>query len=114
MSTRVINADDHFGRDLVAELGREAFVLYSRDMAADNQADVRLLSFTMTRQGQDLQIHTPLGQVSAQTELMGDFNIDNVLACVASLFSMGLKLDDIQLAVAHLKAITGRMESFCR
>ena len=46
------------------------------------------------------------------TALIGDFNIENTLACIAALVALGFDHASIELAVKDLKPIPGRMEKF--
>ena len=46
------------------------------------------------------------------TALLGHFNVENTLACIATLVALGLDHDQIELAVKDLKPIPGRMEKF--
>jgi len=55
---------------------------------------------------------TPLGSVTAVTALIGRFNVENTLACIATLVALGLDREQIELAVKDLKPIPGRMEKF--
>ena len=112
LSGRVINSDDEFGRNLSASFDKNEVIRYSSTMDADNDAEVYLLRSEITDQGQDIYVSTPLGEVCASTALMGAFNIDNTLACIASLVSLGLSLDEIKVAVSDLNPIPGRMEKF--
>lgn len=44
------------------------------------------------------------------TSLMGDFNIQNILAAVGVFISLGLSHEIIQSAIKNCKGIPGRME----
>lgn len=112
LSGRVVNADDAFGRELGEGLDPQALYRYSADSADTARAEVRLSSLEITAGGQNLRVATPLGEVTAVTALMGRFNVENTLACIATLVALGLKRDDIEIAVKDLKPIPGRMEKF--
>jgi UDP-N-acetylmuramoyl-L-alanyl-D-glutamate--2,6-diaminopimelate ligase len=45
-----------------------------------------------------------------RTGLYGDFNVENVTATLATLLCLGIDFDAAIAAVAHLKAVPGRME----
>jgi UDP-N-acetylmuramoyl-L-alanyl-D-glutamate--2,6-diaminopimelate ligase len=53
-----------------------------------------------------------LGEVTAVTALLGHFNVENTLACIATLVALGLDHNQLELAVKDLKPIPGRMEKF--
>ncbi len=109
---RVLNLDDDFGRRLSVSFKGDDMIRYSAHCQAGADAEVRLLNRVITKQGQDVDVITPLGEIQARTQLMGDFNIDNTLACIAGLISLGFARDDINHAVANLMPIPGRMEKF--
>ncbi len=113
LTARVLNADDELGLSLSEELETEGMIRYSR-LASDKDAsaEVYLLHSEVTDRGLDMQVATPLGEIRASTALMGQFNIDNTLACISTLIALGLEHAEIQLAVNGLQPIPGRMEKF--
>ena len=112
LNGRVLNVDDEFGQRLSASFKADQVFRYSANAGLDSDAEVRLLQRVITDQGQDLDVATPLGEIHAHTQLMGDFNIDNTLACITSLISLNFSRDEINQAVADLQPIPGRMEKF--
>ena len=62
--------------------------------------------------GVDFTLNTHLGDVEIKSPLLGDFNIDNLLAVIAVLMIEGIDLNTIAEKVAQIKAIAGRMEAF--
>lgn len=112
LSGRVLNLNDRFGRQLASTFSHEQVVRYSSSKTEDIVAEVKLLERKITDQGQDIVAMTKLGEIHAHTHLMGEFNIDNTLACIASLISLGFNQSEINTAVAELMPIPGRMEKF--
>lgn len=111
LSARVLNIDDAFGRQLANEFKSGGKIRYSALAPKEKQGvEVYLLNSEITEQGLDLDVATPIGEIHASTALMGQFNIDNTLACISSLVALGLEQAEIQLAVTGLQAIPGRME----
>ncbi len=110
LKNRVVNIDDEFGQSLSASLDHETMVRYSTLGKAE--AEVHLIRSQITDQGQEMSVNTPLGEVCARTALVGDFNVENTLACIASLVSFGFDIEQINLAVTDLQPIPGRMETF--
>ncbi|MCP3688476.1 MAG: UDP-N-acetylmuramoyl-L-alanyl-D-glutamate--2,6-diaminopimelate ligase, partial [Gammaproteobacteria bacterium] len=110
LKNRIVNIDDEFGQNLCLSLGDETMIRYSAHN--DIEADVRLIGSQITTQGQDISVSTGLGEIFASTSLVGDFNVENILACIASLISLGFDLEQVNLAVADLQPIPGRMERF--
>jgi UDP-N-acetylmuramoyl-L-alanyl-D-glutamate--2,6-diaminopimelate ligase len=62
--------------------------------------------------GVDFVLNTHLGDIEIHSPLLGNFNIDNLLAAIAVLLIEGLSLDTIAEKITQLKAIAGRMEAF--
>ena len=113
LTARVLNTDDEFGRQLSEEFDSGGMIRYSASQSAKKgDAEVYLLGSEITKQGLDVHVATPIGDVHASTALMGRFNIDNIIACISSLVASGLELPQVQWAVTGLKPIPGRMEKF--
>jgi len=52
-----------------------------------------------------------LGSVEVSSSLLGDFNIDNLLAAISVLLIQGVELSDIPKLAKQVNAISGRMEA---
>ena len=63
-------------------------------------------------QGVDFILNTHLGDVEIYSSLLGDFNIDNLLAVIAVLLIEGVSLTTVAEKITAVKAISGRMEAF--
>lgn len=63
-------------------------------------------------QGVHFLLSTHLGDIDIHSPLLGDFNIDNLLAVIAVLLIEGIDLAVIADKISQIKAIEGRMESF--
>ena len=110
LSGRIVNADDEFGRQLCDTVDAESLIRYS--VADGGQSEVSLKAREITEHGQNVIAATPLGEVTAVTALLGDFNVENTLACIATLIALGLDRQQIEIAIKDLKPIPGRMEKF--
>ena len=112
LSARVVNADDAFGLQLSQSVEQDSLYRYSVQGKNLPEAEVKLKSFELTAQGQNVCAQTPLGEVTAVTALIGRFNVENTLACIATLVALGLDYNRLELAIKDLKPIPGRMEKF--
>ncbi|HUV20662.1 MAG TPA: UDP-N-acetylmuramoyl-L-alanyl-D-glutamate--2,6-diaminopimelate ligase [Gammaproteobacteria bacterium] len=112
LSGRVVNMDNGFGRQLSASVEREGLLRYSVESEGGIEVEVNLRSYEKTDQGQNIRAITPLGEVTAVTALLGRFNVENTLACIATLVALGLDYSQIELALKDLRPIPGRMEKF--
>ena len=113
LSARVLNTDDEFGCQLSRKFPSEGMIRYSASSSEGRQdAEVYLLYSEITEQGLNLSVATPIGEIVANTALMGAFNVDNTIACISSLVALGLDRASIQSAITGLQPIPGRMEKF--
>jgi len=112
LSGRVVNADDSLGRQLIGGLEPKTLLRYSVSARDELEAEIRLESSEMTLNGQNLRVATPRGTVTAVTGLIGRFNIENTLACIATLVALGLDRNQLEMAIKDMHPIPGRMEKF--
>jgi UDP-N-acetylmuramoyl-L-alanyl-D-glutamate--2,6-diaminopimelate ligase len=100
----VVNVDDDYGRRLAAEL--DDAVTFAVEREADYRAkDVR---FDLT--GARFTCETPEGAIPMESPLPGLFNVQNVLAAVASVRALGVSLEGIPDALASFGRVPGRFE----
>ncbi len=91
LSGRVVNLDDGFGRQLIDSVERNNLLRYSVAQQQGVEVEVSLIASEKTANGQNIRASTPLGEVTAVTALLGHFNIENTLACIATLVALGLQ-----------------------
>ncbi len=112
LSGRVVNIDDNFGQQLSQSADKKSLLRYSVESNGGREAEVKLIASELTTSGQNIHASTPLGEVTAVTALLGHFNVENTLACIATLVALGLDYNQLELAIKDLKPIPGRMEKF--
>jgi len=103
----VINADDAFGRELIAAVDKERTQVVSYGL---ERGDVRPLSLSASLDGLELQVTTPWGEVAIRTALLGRFNAANLLACLATLCVNGVSLADAARVLGRIQPARGRMQ----
>ena len=112
----VVNIDDSFAADIIQQVkarqeGAKIYTCSRVDKGADYYAeDIKLdrkgISFNLCIKAKDSkQLRYPLN-----SHLVGDFNIDNLLAAVAVVHLQGYEISKIITAVAKIKTVPGRME----
>jgi UDP-N-acetylmuramoyl-L-alanyl-D-glutamate--2,6-diaminopimelate ligase len=110
---RVFNVDDAFGGELA---GRPAF---ARRVACSRRA-APVAPCLFARQieygaaGTVFVLESSFGNAQVHTPLLGEFNVDNVLAVLAVLLGSGIEPHVAASAVAALRAPSGRLETFAR
>jgi len=110
LTGRVLNQDDEFGRALSETYKEGSVINYSVDGSVNSSADVKLHSSTMTPDGIRVAISTFDGLIEIHTGLIGAFNINNLLCCVAVLIKLGFDSQTIEKSMQGLQPIPGRME----
>jgi UDP-N-acetylmuramoyl-L-alanyl-D-glutamate--2,6-diaminopimelate ligase len=76
-----------------------------------NRADVTADHVRLTGKGLHFLAKTPLGELEIHSQLLGMFNVYNILAAIAAGVSQGFRLEDIKEGIQAVKGIAGRMES---
>ena len=103
----VVNVDDAFGRELVAQIADGVQLLRTGVDNAD--ADVRATNVVTSTAGIAFDLSTPWGSAPVRTSLLGRFNVANLLGVVATLGALGFEFSAIVATVAQLTPVDGRM-----
>ena len=119
LKAAVINVDDEKGAVLASALSApEQNSLMQSSTSLDlwtcssQNKPARLQARALVRGFSGLSFDIVEGEETylLQTSLMGDYNVDNVLAVIASLRALGVSLQQAAQVCAALKAVPGRME----
>ncbi len=104
----VLNADDALGQAIDADLSNAGTPTITYGIANGNvrATDIRFESTYFT-----FYAITPQGNAAVKTNLIGHFNVYNVLAVLASLLVSGVTLQDAVEAISHIQAAPGRMQT---
>jgi UDP-N-acetylmuramoyl-L-alanyl-D-glutamate--2,6-diaminopimelate ligase len=103
----VINADDSWGRQLLADPEVRAPKL---SFGFAEGAAVRAVDARLAASGSVFRVVTPWGEAQARTSLLGRFNVSNSLAAIAAGGSMGLGLDLMVATLGRVRRVPGRLE----
>jgi UDP-N-acetylmuramoyl-L-alanyl-D-glutamate--2,6-diaminopimelate ligase len=103
----VLNCDDEFGHELEEELtdAGTPVLSYGIDRGAIRATE---LHFENTHFA--FYAHTPYGNAPVKANLIGRFNVYNVLAVLATLLATKVSLDDAVEAISHIQSAAGRMQ----
>jgi len=103
----VVNADDEYGRRLIAGLGGEnAVVTYG----VLGDATIHATDVRVSADGTYFVVRTPQGCVPMVLPLNGRYNVHNALAAIGAAFALGIDLGTIERALAHMPAVPGRLQ----
>ncbi|MBD2250484.1 UDP-N-acetylmuramoyl-L-alanyl-D-glutamate--2,6-diaminopimelate ligase [Nostoc parmelioides] len=103
----IINADDTYGQRLIKALSPEKVWSYSVN---DSSADLWMSDLSYEPNGVTGTLHTPGGDVSFCSPLVGQYNLENLLAAVGAVLHLGLDLQLIANAIPEFPGVPGRME----
>jgi UDP-N-acetylmuramoyl-L-alanyl-D-glutamate--2,6-diaminopimelate ligase len=112
LRSRVLNLDDELGRQLAQRHSGIGITGYSMNTQPALDSAIYLVEQSLTETGLRMRVATPAGELDIQTDLIGAFNINNCLAVIGVLQSLGFAIRDIESAMQHLRPIPGRMEYF--
>jgi len=101
----IINADDAFGRELIASTTAAKVWSFGFEYG-----DIRCTQLQTGLDGMTLQIATPQGDAVLKTALIGRFNASNLLASLGVLLAAGVALADAVAALEKIEAAPGRMQ----
>ena len=115
LQLRVINADDAQGAVLLAraDAGRAIATTRNPDFTAPQDCDwLQAVELRDEAQGVSFTLRSSFGTAQVHTALLGDFNIDNVLAVLAVLLGSGIPMAQAVSAAARLQPPPGRLQCF--
>jgi UDP-N-acetylmuramoyl-L-alanyl-D-glutamate--2,6-diaminopimelate ligase len=103
----VINQDDPYGKRLITGLSKDAVWSYSVN---DSTADFFTRDLTYEPTGVSGTLVTPVGEVDFRSPLVGQFNLANLLAAIATGVHLGIDLSKMIDILPDFAGVPGRME----
>ena len=109
----VVNLDDPYGIRIVNDLN--ASVAVTTFGIGKRRATIRAEDVSVTSRGFRAKIHTPAGSGRIDCELLGKFNVSNILAAIGALLACRDQLGELDIErvcelVSELRSVDGRME----
>jgi UDP-N-acetylmuramoyl-L-alanyl-D-glutamate--2,6-diaminopimelate ligase len=101
----VTNQDDPKGEEIVEGINLPV-IRYGLSPSCEISAD----QITSTFEGLSCRIKTPKGECTIQSKLIGEYNVYNILAAVATGIVMDIPLETLKSGVESLEGISGRFE----
>jgi UDP-N-acetylmuramoyl-L-alanyl-D-glutamate--2,6-diaminopimelate ligase len=101
----VINMDDSYGAQ-VAAVAACPVISYG----IDSKADVTAREVIFTVDGISGQIITPAGEIHLQSNLVGRYNLSNILAAVGAGIALDLPVKAIEAGINGHATVPGRLE----
>lgn len=104
-SLSVINADDEYGRKLFARTSSRILTY-----GVKRRADIMAQDIELDMSGTKFKLISPEGETVIRTNLVGDYNIYNILAAAGVCLNEGVNLDRIRKGIEYLTNVPGRLE----
>ena len=105
----VVNGDDEWGQRLAAELKGLKRTAWRFSMK-NPQAEILGSDLKVSLDGIELSVKTPLGPVKLQSALVGQHNVENLLAATGLAVAAGMPRQAIGIGVNMLTRVPGRLE----
>lgn len=108
LSHRIINVDDPWGSKL-AKLKNSDAHIWTYSLASED-ADLYVISAEYDERGIRAELNGRWGKGVLRSSLVGQFNLQNLLAVITTCCARGHDLTAILKAASQLRAVSGRME----
>lgn len=106
----VLNADDPYSATVRTNLAPTTQVVTYGLGRKLGTADVELAASRCSLAGSYLQVRTPQGDVVLDSPLLGEFNVQNLLAALSVLLAQGVDPNLAAAALSRAHPVRGRME----
>lgn len=109
----LVNFDDKQAKKWLENWPEQQVIwLYGREASINTYKNfVTAQGINHHNHGVSFTLASHLGNIDITSPLLGDFNVDNLLAAISVLLIQGLPLTDIPNLVTRVSAISGRMEA---
>lgn len=107
LALAVVNADDPLARLMLSGIHPAVRVLAS---GVDEAVTLRVLEYQPSALGLEAMMATPEGERHLTANILGRFNLDNLMLSMTALYGLGHGLDDLLTAASRIKPVPGRME----
>ncbi|WEN16147.1 UDP-N-acetylmuramoyl-L-alanyl-D-glutamate--2,6-diaminopimelate ligase [Rhodanobacter sp. AS-Z3] len=108
LRSAVVNTDDTFGRSLPTQLP-QGVQLLRFSAAGDSEAEIAASAIVTSAEGLAFHLRTPWGSRVIRSQLIGRFNVANLLTVVGCLGALGESFTQIIEVLARLQPVNGRM-----
>ncbi|MGD1856704.1 MAG: UDP-N-acetylmuramoyl-L-alanyl-D-glutamate--2,6-diaminopimelate ligase [Leptolyngbyaceae cyanobacterium] len=103
----IINSEDPYGQKLIERLKPEQVWTYH---ITDTKADLHTTDVSYSESGITGCLVTPMGSASFTSPLVGQFNLENLLAAAGAALHLGVPLNSVIDSLAEFGGVPGRME----
>jgi UDP-N-acetylmuramoyl-L-alanyl-D-glutamate--2,6-diaminopimelate ligase len=110
----VINADDEYGKKIIAELaGKKTLYAYGIEpyTGPENIPFIQASDIRLDLSGIRAHIRSPWGQGELYVGLIGKFNLSNLLAVLTTLCLLDIPFESVIKAMSKFQPVMGRMQT---
>lgn len=107
LKAAIINGDDEFGKELLFD----AEIKSKKVSVGRMQGEYSALAYRLGVNGIEAQLKTPQGSLQFKSQIIGEFNLDNLLLVAALLAEQGIALDRVVQSLGVLESVPGRMQA---
>lgn len=114
VKTCITNYDDSVGRE-IAQLhaqDKHVIVYTTQQNITTEYATISVSSIEAHTSGFVVHVNSPWGEGKLSTNLLGRFNVSNLLAALAVLCDGGMPLSDALQCLSQVSTVTGRMQAY--
>ena len=101
----IINIDDKYSNEIIKHT-KSKIIKYS----LDQNTDISVRGYTCNSSGITAQIKIYENEYSIETNLIGKYNLMNLLASIGACLAMGLSESEIIKSINKIRTIPGRLE----
>ncbi|MEK7688663.1 MAG: UDP-N-acetylmuramoyl-L-alanyl-D-glutamate--2,6-diaminopimelate ligase [Deltaproteobacteria bacterium] len=102
----VINTDDSWGLKLKTQNSKLKTIGYS----LNSEAEIKPAKASFSEKGIEASLNTPIGAINISSVLLGEYNLQNIMAAVGVGIGLALDKKTIEKGIAALKRVPGRLE----
>ena len=108
----VLNLDDHFGHSIFTMQAKKTRLIYGYSQSGRKGGDVLVQAENIRHKsnGLSFDLVTPAGEFGIKTDLIGEFNVSNLLAAFCALHAAGFSWDLLPTLSQKLKTPPGRLD----
>ncbi|HKZ45941.1 MAG TPA: UDP-N-acetylmuramoyl-L-alanyl-D-glutamate--2,6-diaminopimelate ligase [Thermodesulfobacteriota bacterium] len=111
----VINTDDPWGLKLktmfLQVLSRDQnSKLKTIGYSLNSEAEIKPAKASFSEKGIEASLNTPIGAINISSALLGEYNLQNIMAAVGVGIGLALDKKTIEKGIAALKRVPGRLE----
>ncbi len=106
----VINADDIFGQSLIESFANKNNIRLMTYSRLTTKASLTVTAIDTSLKGLNFTLINATKAYKICSKILGQFNIDNLLATAGSLLAINMAVEDVARLLSQCSAINGRMQ----